>query len=64
MIAEGFPVHYNLVKPHSGIGGETPGDAAGLDLADGFRWRAILHRTITREVTAAANAESQVTSPD
>ena len=29
MITEGFRVHYNLVKPHMGIGGSTPGDAAG-----------------------------------
>ena len=30
MIAEDLWVYYNLVKPHMGIGGSTPGDAAGV----------------------------------
>lgn len=64
MIAEGFRVHYNLVKPHIGIGGGTPGDAAGVNLSDGFRWREILDAAITRKVTPAAESEGQVKSPD
>jgi len=64
MIAEGFRVHYNLVKPHMGIGGATPGDAAGVALPDGFRWKAILDAAITREVTASGESEGQVQSPD
>ena len=64
MITEGFRVHYNLVKPHMGIGGSTPGDAAGVALPDGFRWKAILDAVITRKVTAAAWNEGQVKSPD
>jgi len=59
MIAEGFRVHYNLVKPHIALDGRTPGDVAGLSLPDGFRWKAILDSAITREVTAAASAEAQ-----
>lgn len=64
MIAEGFRVHYNLVKPHMGIGGATLGHAAGVALSDGFRWKAILDAVITRKVTAAAESEGQVKSPD
>ncbi len=51
MIAEGFRAHYNLVKPHMGIGSATPGDAAGVVLPNGFRWKAILNAAITRSVT-------------
>jgi transposase-like protein len=40
-LAEGFRVHYNLVRPHQSLG-MTPGEAAGIPLGDGFRWRAIL----------------------
>ena len=29
MIAKGFRVHYNLVKPHITLGGETPGGLGG-----------------------------------
>lgn len=64
MIAEGFRVHYNLVKPHMTLDGATPGDAVGVALQDGFKWKAILDAAITREVTAAAGEEGQVKSPD
>ncbi|MEK6988281.1 MAG: hypothetical protein AABX97_09375 [Candidatus Thermoplasmatota archaeon] len=64
MIAEGFWVYYNLVKPDMGIGSSTSGDVAGVALPDGFRWKAILDAVITREVTAAAESEGQVKSPD
>jgi len=47
-----------------GIGGSTPGDAAGVALPDGFRWKAILDAVITREVTVAAESEGQVKSSD
>jgi len=64
MITEGFRVHYNLVKPHMGIGGSTTGDAAGVPLPDGFRWKAILDVLVTRGVTAVAESEDQVKLPD
>ncbi len=64
MITEGFRVHYNLVKPHMGIGGSTPGDAAGVALPDGFRWKAILDSAIIRQGTVAAGSERRVESPD
>ena len=64
VIAEGFWVYYNLVKPDMGIGSATPGDAAGVALPDGFRWKAILNAAITRSVTAAAESGGQVRLPD
>jgi len=60
MIAEDSWVYYNLVKPDMGIGSATRGDAAGVALPDGFRWKAILNAAITRGVTAAAESEGQV----
>jgi hypothetical protein len=40
-LAEGFRVHYNLVKTHQTLG-MTPGEAAGIPTGDGFRWRRVL----------------------
>lgn len=51
----GLRVHYNLVQEHQALG-MTPGEAAGIPLGDGFRWKAILkeagklaHRNVTEE---------------
>ncbi len=64
MITEGFRVHYNLVKPHVALDAQTPGDAAGVRLPNGFRRTAILDAATTREVTAAGEREGQIKSPD
>jgi len=64
LVAEGFWVYYNLVKPDMGIGSAKPGDAAGVALQDGFLWKAILNVAITRSVTAAAESGGQGRSPD
>jgi len=37
-LADGLRVHYNLVREHQGLG-MTPGEAAGIPLGNGFRWR-------------------------
>lgn len=51
----GWQVHYNMVRPHIGLGGITPAQAAGLPQIPGFRWReiidsAIAHRNVTEEM--------------
>ncbi|MGD0718966.1 MAG: DDE-type integrase/transposase/recombinase, partial [Thermoplasmata archaeon] len=40
-LAEGFRVHYNLVREHQALGA-TPGSAAGLPSVSGFRWYELL----------------------
>ncbi len=64
MIAEGFRVHYNMVKPHMALHGQTPGAAAGIALPDGLRWKAVLDAAITRKVTQASAPGEEATSPD
>ena len=59
-LSEGFRVHYNLVRPHQAVG-TTPGEAAGLPALDGFRWKALLERAVTRKVTPAPGV---LASPD
>jgi hypothetical protein len=42
-LTKGQAASCNLVKPHRGLGGLTPAEAAGLDVpAGGNRWRALL----------------------
>jgi len=41
VLAEGFRVHYNLVRDHQALG-MTPGEAAGIPVGDGFRWKKII----------------------
>ncbi len=58
----GWQVHYNLVRPHLGLGGVTPGQAAGLPVIPGFRWREIIDsasalRNVTAEPEAPCPAE-------
>ncbi|MGI0066811.1 MAG: integrase core domain-containing protein [Thermoplasmata archaeon] len=47
-IAEGFRVHYNLVREHQALG-MTPGEAAGIPVGPHFRWRAILEAATRNE---------------
>lgn len=58
VLSEGHRVHYNLVREHEALG-MTPGEAAGIPMPDGMRWKAIIEkasrsRTVT---TQAAPAE-------
>jgi putative transposase len=40
-LMEGFRAHYNLVRDHQALG-MTPGEAAGIPMGDGFRWKRLL----------------------
>lgn len=55
-LAEGFRVHYNLVRDHQALG-MTPGEAVGIPVGDGFRWKRILEEAtrIPRVVTPKEN---------
>lgn len=47
-LGEGSRVHYNLVRDHQALG-TTPGEAAGLEALEGFRWLALLERAVKAE---------------
>ena len=44
-LAEGLRVHYNLVRDHQALG-KTPGEAAGIPVGNGFRWRTIIETAV------------------
>lgn len=43
--AEGFRVHYNLVREHEALG-KTPGEAAGLPPLEGLKWKKVLEAAV------------------
>jgi hypothetical protein len=44
---DGQRIYYNHIRPHQGLGGKTPAEAAGLDLALGpNKWEAIIARAV------------------
>ncbi|MCA1811314.1 MAG: IS6 family transposase [Halobacteriales archaeon] len=55
-LAEGWRVHYNLVRDHQALG-KTPGEAAGLPPLVGFRWLEAI-KAASREVEQAKEGAS------
>jgi hypothetical protein len=41
-IAEGQRIHYNFVKPHMALEGQTPAERAGVRVQGGNKWLSLL----------------------
>ena len=41
-LAEGARIHYNFVKPHSALEGQTPAERAGIGLNERDKWLVLL----------------------
>jgi transposase InsO family protein len=49
---EGQRIYYNHIRPHQGLGGKTPAQAAGLELDLGEnRWRTLIQNASNAKVT-------------
>jgi len=47
---DGFQVYYNFIKPHMGLDGKTPAEAAGLDLGlIENRWLYLINKAVNNE---------------
>jgi hypothetical protein len=57
VLSEGHRVHYNLVREHEATG-MTPGEAAGIPMPDGMRWKTIIERA-----SRARRGESGIEAP-
>ena len=44
-----FTLHYNYIRPHAGIGGKTPAEAAGIEIRGRDKWL-----TLIRNAASAA----------
>ena len=40
-------LHYNYIKPHSGIGNRTPAEAAGIDIRGADRWLTLIQNAVS-----------------
>lgn len=45
-IAEGARIHYNFVKPHEALQGQTPAQAAGVGVDGENKWMELLKKSI------------------
>lgn len=61
-LSEGYRVHYDAVRTHLALG-KTPAEAAGLDLPEAFRLKAILEKAVTPTVTDEAPGDKEAKSP-
>jgi transposase-like protein len=46
-IAEGQRIHYNFVKPHQALEGQTPAERAGVGLSGKNKWLALMKAALT-----------------
>jgi hypothetical protein len=45
-IAEGQRIHYNFVKPHQALDGNTPAKEAGIEIEGKNGWRVLLSNSL------------------
>jgi putative transposase len=62
VLAEGFRVHYNLVRDHQALG-MTPGEAAGIPMGGGFRWLTVLKEATKPTPNRAVSSRGTVPAP-
>jgi hypothetical protein len=48
-LAEGARIHYNFVKPHAALEGQTPAQVAGVGIEGKNKWMELLKQTIEGE---------------
>ena len=39
-------IHHNFIKPHGGIGGRTPAEAAGIEIRGPDKWFTLIRNTV------------------
>jgi transposase-like protein len=52
-IAEGQRIHYNFVKPHMALAGQTPAERAGIGVDGENKWLSLLKASLTTQNGAA-----------
>ncbi len=52
-LAEGQRIHYNFVKPHMALQGQTPADAAGVGVNGKDKWMSLLREAVNNRNTTS-----------
>lgn len=45
-IFEGNMIYYNFIRPHEGLDGRTPAEAAGVGIEEGNKWEGLLKKSL------------------
>jgi transposase InsO family protein len=57
-ILDGQRIYYNHIRPHQGLEGKTPAEAAGMDLQlEGNKWEAIIKKASSTKLPNEAREE-------
>lgn len=54
--AEGARIHYNFVKPHMALEGQTPAERAGVGVQADNKWLELLRRSLIRQPNPSQEA--------
>jgi transposase-like protein len=57
-LAEGQRIHYNFVKPHMALEGQTPAQVAGIGVKGKNKWLAMLTESIIRNETGSETSSA------
>lgn len=57
-LAEGARIHYNFVKPHMALEGQTPAQVAGVGVNGKNKWLALITNATTNHLNAEAQREN------
>lgn len=55
-LAEGARIHYNFVKPHQALDGQTPASAAGVGIEGQNKWLELLKVALAKPASPSAEA--------
>ena len=55
-VAEGQRIHYDFVKPHMALEGQTPAQVAGVGVQEGNKWLALLKASTINQSTTIAES--------
>lgn len=58
---EGYVVHYNYVRPHMSLNGNTPAQVTGIN--EPSNWKGLIERATQSMSQAKAQAQKKVRSP-
>jgi putative transposase len=49
-VLKGAQIYHNFIKPHEGLGGKTPAEAAGIKVEGADRWLTIIQNAARIEL--------------
>ena len=54
-ILKGAQIYHNFIKPHEGLQGRTPAEAAGIRVEGNDRWKTLIQNAIKSKTPATSH---------